>query len=465
MQKKVIILLVIILLFGLIVACGSDASPQTVTVVETVVVTVIVEKDSFAYSIRVQSKGTSEHIPNAKVTIEITGKAPLDEFTDDNGYARILIDSDRVGKPGRLIVEATGYERYTQNIDLYKDVLPDVVQLDDSKAILPTDAHVLPTDTPTPAPTPTSEIDGILGPFEKFSRFLRTKDLTAYVGTYDSDTEKILSIYSSEDWDTCPSETVSIDSIAGVTVASQIKGEWVVPDCNKNSFETRVTEELTILEDTQASEDLYRKLSAETENASFFKTGFEMKTELGTFWVARSDYENGTTAIMVTRVDEAVIQLSVESDEVIDERNLSLLTLSAIVPLIEYPLNRGVPILLDPSSFSETEGRSLVIYPIPQTRRIYDLQPKISEIIQKYGEPDRIEETKLTYGKDASDKSIKLDAIVYYYGDYGFGILVDQVIDQEILDYIEETYGSETYETLINPKNGEVIWVVVEQPS
>jgi hypothetical protein len=468
MLNKGIILLVIILLLGLIAAC----TPQTVTVVETVVVTVIVENDSFYYPVRVQAKGTSDYIPGAKITIEVAGKAPLDGFTDDNGFARVFVDPDRVGEPGVLRVEAAGYEQYTQNIDLYEEVLPDVVQLEsasnDAVATLPT-ATPTPTDTPvpptdTPAPTPTSEIDGIFGQFENISRLLLEKDLAAYVGTYNSETEEYLSIYSSEDWDTCSSETPSFNSNAGESIVAQIRGEWAVPDCDRNSFETRVTEDLIVLKDTQASEALYRELVAEARRAPFFKSGFEMETQYATFWVVRSDYENGTTAIMVTRVDEAVIQISIESDEIIDERNLSILTLAAVVQLTNYPLNRGVPILLDPSLFAENVGRSLAVYPIPGMRRVYDPQPTISEIIQKYGEPDRIEETRLHYASDALDDSIELDAMVYYYGGYGFGILVDQVIDQETLDYIKETYGSETYEPLISPKNGEVIWVVVEQP-
>ena len=71
---------------------------------------------SFGYQVRVQSKDIGEYIPNAKVTIEVSGQAPLDDITDSNGLARISISSSRAGKPGRLIVEAAGYKRYVQNI-------------------------------------------------------------------------------------------------------------------------------------------------------------------------------------------------------------------------------------------------------------------------------------------------------------------------------------------------------------
>jgi hypothetical protein len=308
------------------------------------------------------------------------------------------------------------------------------------------------TSTPTAVPTPTPT--SVLDVFAKTSRFLTIEDLK-YVGTYQS--EGFVSMYSSEDWATCPSETLSLDSIAGVAV----RGEWTVSECG-DRFETRVREEVTVLQNTQETEHLFKTLVAEAKRVPWFHTAYEFATEYGSFWVVRSDYQNGTTATMIAEVDGGVIQLFIDSNAAIDEMNLNALILSAILRLRQYPLSRGVPILLDTSLFSEKEGRSLAIYPIPQTRRVYDLQPTISEIMQKYGEADRIIETKLIYGLDALDNPIKLGAKVYYYGDYGFSILVDQVIDQETLDYIRDTYGWESYETLINPKNGEVIWVVVD---
>lgn len=84
---------------------------------------------SFTYSVRVQKEGTGQNIPNAKVTIEVAGQAPLDEITDTNGYARISIDAVYVSKPGRLLVEADGYQRYRQEIDLAEGNLPDTIPL------------------------------------------------------------------------------------------------------------------------------------------------------------------------------------------------------------------------------------------------------------------------------------------------------------------------------------------------
>lgn len=84
----------------------------------------------FAYLVRVQARDTGEAIASAEVTIEVGGKAPLDDITDAHGLARIFIDSSYTGQPGVLIVRATGYETYRQHIDLRKDALPDVVMLD-----------------------------------------------------------------------------------------------------------------------------------------------------------------------------------------------------------------------------------------------------------------------------------------------------------------------------------------------
>jgi hypothetical protein len=86
---------------------------------------------TFQYSVKVQAKETGEDIPNVRVIIEVIGQAPLDEVTDSNGFARVFIDANRAGQPGRLIVQATGYKKYTQNIDLLEDMLPEIIQLEE----------------------------------------------------------------------------------------------------------------------------------------------------------------------------------------------------------------------------------------------------------------------------------------------------------------------------------------------
>ncbi|MBK9940621.1 MAG: hypothetical protein IPP13_03240 [Kouleothrix sp.] len=106
---------IIAALIGLMKLNGTDSSSS---------------ERSFQYQVRVQDKDTSNNLPNAKVTIEMADIAPLDTFTDNNGYTRMMIDSHRVGRPARIIVETKGYQRYEQAIDLTPGALPDVIKLE-----------------------------------------------------------------------------------------------------------------------------------------------------------------------------------------------------------------------------------------------------------------------------------------------------------------------------------------------
>jgi len=63
-----------------------------------------------------------------------------------NGLALIKVPASYVQQSGKLIVEAPGFERYTQFITLQESQLPDEVRL----------AQVLPAPTDTPAPTETA---------------------------------------------------------------------------------------------------------------------------------------------------------------------------------------------------------------------------------------------------------------------------------------------------------------------
>lgn len=110
----------------LVIKQGDTSAPTTPSPLQT-----------FQYSIHVQAKETNEDIPNARVVIEIAGQVPLDDITDTNGFARVFISSDRVGQPARLIVQATGYKRYTQSIDLTKGNLPDLIPLESISSPLP----------------------------------------------------------------------------------------------------------------------------------------------------------------------------------------------------------------------------------------------------------------------------------------------------------------------------------------
>lgn len=99
---------------------------------------------SFEYQVHVQAASTTADLPNAQVRIEITGIAPLTSITDANGTARIFIASSIEGKPALLTVELPGYEKYVKNIDLKKEFLPTVIQLEQ-----------FPNGTSTPYQTPT----------------------------------------------------------------------------------------------------------------------------------------------------------------------------------------------------------------------------------------------------------------------------------------------------------------------
>jgi len=84
----------------------------------------------FLYQVRVHSMITGQYVQMAEVTIELSGKAPINAVTDTNGLAIISIPSSYAGQLGRLIIEVPGYEMYIQFINLTPDDLPSVVQLE-----------------------------------------------------------------------------------------------------------------------------------------------------------------------------------------------------------------------------------------------------------------------------------------------------------------------------------------------
>ncbi len=84
---------------------------------------------SFTYQVSVQTL-TNDPISGANIILELAnGKAPLNDFSDSTGLARIFIDTAYVEQPGRVIVKATGYKTYILNIDLTAKDLPKVIQL------------------------------------------------------------------------------------------------------------------------------------------------------------------------------------------------------------------------------------------------------------------------------------------------------------------------------------------------
>ncbi len=126
------LIVILVSTFSLAVGC----SPSTPTPLPTLA--------QFSYQVRVQVQDTGDYVPNARVTIEVGGKAPLDDITDVNGIARIFVSTSHAGQPATLIVETDGCEKYRQHIDLIEGTLPDVVFLERSLTV---------TLTPTAIPT------------------------------------------------------------------------------------------------------------------------------------------------------------------------------------------------------------------------------------------------------------------------------------------------------------------------
>ena len=113
-------------LIGLAAIVGCIAA---VLVVPEVRLFLGLDGGDFSYQVRVQREGTGEIIKDAKVIIEVTGNAPLIGYTDSNGYARIFVGAKYSGQPGRLRVEAMGYEPYWEQLDITAGSLPAMILL------------------------------------------------------------------------------------------------------------------------------------------------------------------------------------------------------------------------------------------------------------------------------------------------------------------------------------------------
>ena len=83
-----------------------------------------------SYVVRVEgqnSPGTG--IKDAKVTLEVPGRPPLDAYTDGNGVATIIVPAQYVGGSAVIIVEAPGFATFRQNIRVDAGALPPLVRL------------------------------------------------------------------------------------------------------------------------------------------------------------------------------------------------------------------------------------------------------------------------------------------------------------------------------------------------
>jgi len=136
---------IVILISIVTLACGGSTSATPEAQVE-----------SFSYSVRVLKDGTNQYVPNATVTIEVSGLAPLQGLADVNGFTRIFIDASYVNKPARLLVVANEYEPYRREIDLIKDALPDTIPLKPAPNEPTSTSTTIPTTTPISMPEPTS---------------------------------------------------------------------------------------------------------------------------------------------------------------------------------------------------------------------------------------------------------------------------------------------------------------------
>ena len=115
----------------MLTACPPIAAPSIATTPVSVATNTpapTATPSGFTYGVTVLDAG-NEPVADAHVLIEIEGQAPLDEYADENGYARIVVPASHAERPGRLTVNARGYEVAISNIDLYQERLPDTVRL------------------------------------------------------------------------------------------------------------------------------------------------------------------------------------------------------------------------------------------------------------------------------------------------------------------------------------------------
>lgn len=83
---------------------------------------------SFTYFVTVLD-ADGQPVAHAQVMLEIEDKASLEDETDSLGSARIQVPASYLERAGRLRVYADGFTTYDQNIDIYRDRLPNTVRL------------------------------------------------------------------------------------------------------------------------------------------------------------------------------------------------------------------------------------------------------------------------------------------------------------------------------------------------
>ena len=116
------VVIIILLGFGLWSAYRSVDSDADTAVPTTA-------EESFTYQVRVQDKSSDTPLANAKVTIDLPGTLPVDQFSDNNGLVAFNIDEKFDGENVFLHVRMDGYENWDQNINIAAGERPYEVQL------------------------------------------------------------------------------------------------------------------------------------------------------------------------------------------------------------------------------------------------------------------------------------------------------------------------------------------------
>lgn len=152
----------------------------------------------FSYQVRVESEG--ESVAAAQVSILISELAPLRANTDNEGIARIQVPANYVDRPGRLVVDADGYEKYELEINLLADMLPTTVTISREGPITCDDVIVgtLMADSTTLQPQETTTVRLVSVSNRQLLEFvwdttqpgiIQPSDTLPFVATYTAPTE------------------------------------------------------------------------------------------------------------------------------------------------------------------------------------------------------------------------------------------------------------------------------------
>lgn len=88
------------------------------------------EEEFFPYFILVESEKNDQPIENARVTLVVEGKEPVEGFTASKGYVDLNVASSFLGNSGYLMIEADGYEKMLLNVDIEPNKLPHIIRLE-----------------------------------------------------------------------------------------------------------------------------------------------------------------------------------------------------------------------------------------------------------------------------------------------------------------------------------------------